>query len=250
MIRTVLGETIDIHGGGEDLVFPHHENEIAQSESLLGKPLAKYWLHNSFVQMNAEKMSKSLGNYTTIQDLLKTYSADTLRLLVLQIHYRNPIDLTPDSLKAAHAGMQRLARAAQFANSTNGTAPSQKIEETIRKAENDFVAAMDDDFGTAGAIAILFSLADAVFENKNAHEQAEIASALTKLARVLGFVLADTRQDLNKDTARGLVDLVIDLRKIAREKKDYATSDLIRAKLTELGISLMDTPAGTTWEKS
>jgi len=250
MIRKVLGDTIDIHGGGEDLVFPHHENEIAQSESLLGKPLAKYWLHNGFVQMNSEKMSKSLGNYTSIQDLLKTYSADTLRLLLLQIRYRNPIDLTSESLAAARTGMQRLVRAAAYAQSTNGGAPATTLNKTVLEAQKLFVEAMDNDFNTAEAIAALFKLADAIYQSKDAHEQNELASGLIKLAQVLGFTLQDTSNYLDNDTASGIMDLVLDLRKVAREKKDYATSDLIRAKLSDLGISVKDTASGATWEKS
>lgn len=266
MIRTVLGKTIDIHGGGEDLVFPHHENEIAQSESLHKQSLAKYWLHNSFVQVSAEKMSKSLGNYKTIKDLLQNYSADTLRLLVLQTHYRNPIDFTADSLAAAKTAMLRLVRAAAVIghNETNGDGRvepgaeahsekvdgiPQKIASVISEIEKAFSEAMDNDFNTAVAITSLFSLGDKVFQTKDKLEQKAYAVALIRLARILGFTLTDTRNEIEPETAKGVMDLVLELRKNARENKDYATSDLIRNQLAKLGINVMDSSSGPTWEK-
>lgn len=251
MIRTVLGETIDIHGGGEDLVFPHHENEIAQSESLFEKDLAKYWLHNSFVQVSAEKMSKSLGNFKTIKDLLENYSSDTLRLLVLQTHYRNPIDFTADSLAAAKSAVLRLVRAAALHSDLdqNGDVPA-KVREVVSEAEKQFSEAMDNDFNTAVAITVLFSLGDKVFQTKDATEQKAYAAALIKLAKVLGFTLADTRNEIEPQTAKGVMQLVLQLRKNARESKDYATADLIRKELAELGINVMDAPGGATWEKN
>ena len=135
MIRHVLGETIDIHGGGEDLVFPHHENEIAQSEALTGKPLARYWMHNGFIQVNAEKMSKSLGNFETIQDLLENFTADAIRVLMLQTHYRSPIDFSLDSLQAAKMGSQRLARALALETvGVNGNGASSDFVQGVEKS--------------------------------------------------------------------------------------------------------------------
>jgi cysteinyl-tRNA synthetase len=254
MIRHVLGETIDIHGGGEDLVFPHHENEIAQSESLLGKPLARFWMHNAFLQVNSEKMSKSLGNFSTIQDLLKSFSADCIRLLILQTHYRSPIDFTHDSLIAANKGVQRLVRAVTFAGgaSANGdrdTAGGAPFE-IVNKVQAEFAEAMDNDFNTAIAITTLFTLADRVFSSKDEKEKVACAMALRKYSDVLGLKLVDNRQELDAPTVGKVMDLVLDLRKSAREKKDYATSDLIRSKLTECGISVMDTAEGAAWERS
>jgi cysteinyl-tRNA synthetase len=252
MIRTVLGETIDIHGGGEDLVFPHHENEIAQSESLFNKSLAKYWMHNSFVQVSAEKMSKSLGNFKTINDLLQNYSADTLRLLVLQTHYRNPIDFTAESLAGAKTAVLRLVRAAALDVQTddNSSSVPTKVTEAIAEAQKQFTEAMDNDFNTAIAITTLFSLADKVFQTKDSAEQKAYASALVKHAKILGFTLSDTRTEVQPETARGVMALVLELRKNARESKDYATSDLIRTQLVQLGINVMDSPGGATWEKT
>ncbi|MBS1954550.1 MAG: cysteine--tRNA ligase [Cyanobacteria bacterium SZAS-4] len=251
MIRTVLGESIDIHGGGEDLVFPHHENEIAQSESLFKKNMAKYWMHNSFVQVSAEKMSKSLGNFKTIKSLLENYSADTLRLLILQTHYRNPIDFTADSLAAAKTAVLRLVRAAALDAELeqNGDVPA-KVRDAIAETEKQFSDAMDNDFNTAVAISALFSLGDKVFQTKDASEQKAYAAALVRLAKVLGFTLADTRKKIEPETAKGVMDLVLELRKNARENKDYATSDLIRKELAQLGINVMDAPGGATWEKA
>ncbi len=181
MVKHILGISIDIHVGGEDLVFPHHENEIAQSESWHGKPLAKYWMHNGFVQVNSKKMAKSLRNFSTIQDLLENFSGDTLRLFALQTHYRSPIDFTLESLAATKAGIMRLLRAASYAPSTNGSgdgknggenktaADSQSdISAETKKLEaeftSDFAEAMDNDFNTAVAVSRLCSRSDSVIK--------------------------------------------------------------------------------------
>jgi cysteinyl-tRNA synthetase len=259
MIRNVLGETIDIHGGGEDLVFPHHDNEIAQSESLHGKPLARYWLHNSFVQIDAEKMSKSLGNFKTIQDLLQTHSPDTLRLLLLQTHYRSPIEFTSDSLHAAKQGLQRLIRAVRSVSEEEAAviqmspqaADSSLTKEVMREYQSEFVAAMDTDFNTAAAMAVLFSLADKIFQESDAARRLSYIYALDSLSRVLGLTLEDTSHQVDSDTASGVVELLLEIRNSSRAKKDFATSDLIRDRLTGLGIKVMDTAGGGAgWEKA
>lgn len=251
MIQNVLGETIDIHGGGEDLVFPHHENEIAQSESLHGKPLARYWLHNSFVQVSAEKMSKSLGNFSTIQELLKNFSADTIRLFILQTHYRNPIDFTPEGVVAAKQAVSRLVRAASFApgdDGNNGGQASPIDDDTTGKFVDEFTAAMDNDFNTPQAIASLFALADKIFTAPE-KDRAGYAAVLRSHAGVLGLKLDDNRKVIDSSTSEKVMDLVLDLRKSAREKKDYQTSDLIRERLQKLGINVMDVAGGADWEK-
>jgi cysteinyl-tRNA synthetase len=269
MIKYILGETIDIHGGGEDLVFPHHENEIAQSEALHGKPLARYWLHNGFVQVSSEKMSKSLGNFQTIQDLLKVHSADTIRLLLLQTHYRNPIDFTPDSLVAAKNAVARLARAVNSpvpaaGNGSNNGDSKQQVRQSdtpttdhnvdtdvnIKQLSHEFQAAMDNDFNTAIALSALFDFADKMQTTEEANK-ALYAVELRKYADVLGLTLADRRRHIDSGTAAQVVDLVLDLRQEARVKKDFATSDLIRKQLTNLNISVMDAPGGKAqWERS
>ena len=286
MIKHVLGKTIDIHTGGEDLVFPHHENEIAQSEALHQAPLARYWLHNSFVQVSSEKMSKSLGNFSTIDDLLRLYSADTIRLFVLQTHYRNPIDFTLESLNATKAAMSRLLRAVYADRDANGTqsaadgtassvAPGRNTmgtaaispavnrlklkeiegldplnDDVTREFRASFVEAMNNDFNTAQAVSHLFSLADHIFQEKDREKSAAYATVLSQHAALLGFTLEDTRQQIDSPTSSQVLDLVLELRKSARAKKDYETSDLIRKHLQELGINVMDTSGGASWERA
>lgn len=259
MIKNVLGETIDIHGGGEDLVFPHHDNEIAQSESLHERPLARYWLHNSFVQIDAEKMSKSLGNFKTIQDLLQTHSPDTLRLLLLQTHYRSPIEFTGDSLTAAKHGLQRLIRAVRSVSEeeaaqlqlTGAPADSDLTKDVMQQFQGEFSQAMDSDFNTATAVAVLFNIADKVFQATDASRRLSYIYALDSLARVLGLTLEDTSRQVDMDTTSGVIELLLEIRNSARAKKDFATSDLIRDRLTGLGIKVMDTAGGgANWEKA
>jgi len=260
MIKHVLGESIDIHVGGEDLIFPHHENEIAQSAALHGKPLAKYWMHNGFVQVSAEKMSKSLGNFSTIKELLTAYSPDTIRLLVLQTHYRNPIDFTPDSLQAAKNAISRLSRAALFAtnaaNTTNTTNAADSSNGSgaddvadIKQFRSEFEAAMNNDFNTAVAIATLFAFAEKVQLASEA-DKPLYATELKKHAEILGLKLEDNRKILDINTAARVVDMMLELRQIARTKKDFSTSDLIRKQLAELNINVMDVAGGNAnWEK-
>jgi cysteinyl-tRNA synthetase len=259
MVKHILGQTIDIHVGGEDLVFPHHENEIAQSEALHGKPLAQYWLHNGFVQINAEKMSKSLGNFSTIKDLLTSYSSDTIRLYVLQTHYRNPIDFTLDSLAATKTGLQRILRAAALAtpeashDSDNGSSGAEISSEAraLEKTFTDgFAEAMNNDFNTAIAISQLFELADAINKSKDKGAQRHLASVLIKYAKVFGLTLQDTRKEVDSPLGSKLIELLLTLRQEAKAKKDFASSDLIRKSLTDLGINVMDTAAGASWERS
>lgn len=268
MVKRILGETIDIHAGGEDLVFPHHENEIAQSEALHSKPLAKYWMHNSFVMVDAEKMAKSLGNFKTIEDLLAVFSADTIRLFILQTHYRNPIDFSVDGLNAVKSGLQKLLRAAAEAglgqgehSPQNGSlndhadagaeqlAPSKTACATAEKFQTEFTEAMNNDFNTAVAISHLFQIAEQINLSKSQTDRSYLAGTMMKYAEVLGLTLTDTRKELDSSSAGQLVDLILQLRNEARTRKDYASSDLIRKSLTEIGINVMDTAAGANWEK-
>lgn len=252
MIKHVAGETIDIHGGGEDLVFPHHENECAQSEALHGKPLAKYWLHNNFVQVEAEKMSKSLGNFRTIQDVLAQYSADAVRMFLLQTHYRSPIEFTGANMDAAKAATLRVIRAAKKADELNGgdAKAVMQSDADLKPYYDDFVEAMNNDFNTPIAVSVLFALADKVFQSDD-DAASKYARALRFLASVLGFTLEDTSREIDSKTAQGVLDLVLELREKARANKDYATSDLVRNSLQELGIKVMDVKGGNaTWEKA
>ncbi len=259
MIKHVLGMTIDIHSGGEDLIFPHHDNEIAQSESLHGQPLAKYWMHNSFVVVDSEKMSKSLCNFKTIDELLQSYSADTIRLFILQTHYRSPIEFSAESLNATRTGLQRLVRAAnalseQEAGVLDGkttAGDSEFTRQVMQQAEGEFAQAMDNDFNTASAVAVLFNLADKVFQESDASRRLSYIYALQKFADVLGLTLADTSKDIDSSTASGVVDILLSIRNQARSKKDFGTSDLIRDELAKLGIKVMDTAGGAaSWERA
>lgn len=259
MIKHVLGETIDIHAGGEDLLFPHHENEIAQSESLHGKPLARYWLHNGFIQVNQEKMSKSLGNFSTIADVLTHYSPDTIRLWFLQTHYRSPIEFSPESLTATGAGLMRLVRAAGALSAEDtaelrsraSAACGEETERIMRDYEAEFVEAMDNDFNTAAAAALLFKIADRVFQEADPSARMPHIYALERFASVLGLTLEDTSRRITGEVGEAVLDLVLRLRENARARKDYATSDLIRDDLSRLGIKVMDTAGGgTTWERA
>jgi cysteinyl-tRNA synthetase len=259
MIADVLGDTIDIHGGGEDLVFPHNENEIAQSEALHKKPLARYWMHNGMVNIDAEKMSKSLGNFKTIQDLLQTYSPDTIRLFILQTHYRSPLEFTAESLQAVKNGLQRLIRAANGVSQDDAeklasqmqVAESAFTKEELRKVGAAFAEAMDNDFNTAEAVAVLYGLADQINTTAEIEKRLSHIYALQLYAGVLGLTLEDTSQNLDSATSQEIMSLVLQIRQEARAKKDYATSDLIRNKLGALGINVMDTAGnGAAWERS
>lgn len=263
MIKHVLGETIDIHGGGEDLVFPHHDNEIAQAETMHDKPFARYWLHNSFVQVEAEKMSKSLGNFRTIDDVLRQYSPDTVRMFVLQTHYRTPIEFTTDSMNAARTAVSRLIKAAgPVITDTNGAlaASNEALpplstllasgDADIKQWHADFVEAMDNDFNTPIAVSVLFAIADKATHCPDASVQANYRALLRHLSYVLGLTLSDTTRQVDSMTGGSVLDLVMELRAKARANKDYASSDLIRDHLQKLGIKVMDGKDGATWERS
>jgi cysteinyl-tRNA synthetase len=260
MIKNVLGETIDLHGGGEDLLFPHHENEIAQSTGLHGKPLASFFVHNSFVQVDSEKMAKSLGNFKTIREILQDYSADDIRMFLLQTHYRNPIDFSAEGLNAAKVATQRLVRVASEAYpehlNHNAKADQSSLKKpdwkdpVIDKLHDEFVEAMDNDFNTAVAVALLFTFAESISKEKDEARKTNLGKALRFYGAVLGLTLSDNRKELSNEVASKLVDLVLQIRAQSKDKKDYATSDLIRSELTKYGINVMDTPSGSTWEAS
>ncbi len=251
MNKHVLGETIDLHGGGIDLIFPHHENELAQSEALHGKPLARYWLHNNFVNIDKEKMAKSLGNFRTIQDVLADYSADAVRMFVLQTHYRSPIDFTADNMNAASSSMSRLMRAVR----SHPDLPAEELQAAIKgkpelqSAMNDFMTAMNDDFHTPQAVSVLFALADKTFSAPDAKTSQQFAALLRHLARTLGFTLEDTSRKVDSKTAESLLDFILTLRQSARGRKDFQTSDEIRDGLQNLGFKIMDSKEGSSWER-
>lgn len=239
MSINAFGPTFDIHGGGGDLKFPHHENEIAQSEAATGKPFANYWMHAGLVQINNEKMSKSLGNFAIIRDVLKKHSAEVLRFFMLSTHYRSPVNYSDSTLSAAKAGLERLYTALR-----NVSIGEQISEEHVTR----FNTVMDDDFNTPEAIAILFELAHEI--NRADGNKAVYAATLKKLGGVLGILQQDPEQFLQGNIAGIDVDKIeylIAEREKARTEKNWALADAARKELTAMGISLEDTAQGTRW---
>jgi cysteinyl-tRNA synthetase len=279
MSRRYLGVTFDIHGGGEDLIFPHHENEIAQSQAATGKPLANYWMHNGFVKINSEKMSKSLGNIFPVGEILKKYHPEVLRLFMLQSHYRSPVDYSDDSLAEARAGLLRGYRTLQLMKDHQGklTSNSNPVSKKNSELEENYVTkfkvladkfdeAMDDDFNTAQALGHVFDMVrltnNFVADKKMipAYDKAKILVQAMKIfdhfGAVLGvfhsdadnFFTADKETELRK---RGLnideIENLVKQRQSARQDKDWARADAIRKELAGLHIVLKDTATGTTW---
>ena len=268
MSSALLGETFDIHGGGRDLIFPHHENEIAQSEGVSGKPFVKYWLHNGFVNINQEKMSKSLGNFFTIRDILKSYNPEVVRFFILTAHYRSPVDFSDQNLKEAQAGLSRFYEALQLAaEAVEGVPESDVAAQEGAELEAQFRAAMDDDFNTAQAIGHLFegvrTINRLVAEKKFRKKADKVASVralrdkIAELGDVLGLFVSDPAGWLKQQNLKGLqalglteadLDAAIQERLEARGNKDFARADQIRDELVQKGIELLDSPAGTTWK--
>ena len=236
-----LGESFDIHGGGADLQFPHHENEIAQSEGATGKPLACFWVHNGFVRVDNEKMSKSLGNFFTIREVLAKYEPETVRFFLLRTHYRTALNYSDVHLDDAHSGLKRLYTALDLAPSHD----AQAIDWSNSYAQR-FQAAMDEDFGTPEAIAVLFDLASEINRSKSA----EMAGLLKSLGQCLGLLQQEPKHFLQAGAAvsQDRIGALIAERAAAKAAKDFARADGIRKQLLEEGIVLKDSPAGTTWE--
>jgi len=278
MANKYLGMGFDIHGGGFDLIFPHHENEIAQAEACAGcGPFARYWMHNGFITVNEEKMSKSLGNFFTVREILAKYDPEVVRFYILSTHYRSPLDFDDTKLEMNKKSLARLHNAldnveALLHSVSYGRSDVSMEREIVQlhkgleKAERDFREAMDDDFNTALAVAGLFDLA----RETNAFGKAmaehagkplpesvreileQVRDKFLKLSEVLG--LFERREAVNKDESAQLLEklmaLIIEVRQEARSKKDWATADAIRNKLSEIGIILEDTPQGVRWKKS
>ncbi|MGK7941884.1 MAG: cysteine--tRNA ligase [Crocosphaera sp.] len=264
MVREMLGETIDIHAGGSDLIFPHHENEIAQSEAATGETLATSWLHNGMVKVGGEKMSKSLGNFTTIRDLLENIDPMAVRLFILQAHYRKPVDFTDEALEAATNGWHTLSEGLLFGFQHGSQLGFKRdLPELLPEFVQRFQDAVDDDFNFAGGLAVLFEIAKELRKEGNllVHQGKTDTSSevlqqqwytLRALAHVLGLE-ADTTQ-LNTETSNGLddseIEALIEQRKEARQNKNFAESDRIRDELKEQGVILVDQAGGvTTWHR-
>jgi cysteinyl-tRNA synthetase len=247
MSCATLGETFDIHGGGADLQFPHHENEIAQSEGATGKPLARFWVHNGFVRVDNEKMSKSLGNFFTIREVLAKYDPETVRFFILRAHYRSALNYSDVHLDDARGALKRLYTALSLVQA----APVIAIDWNQPHAQR-FRAAMDEDFGTPEAVAVLFELAGEVNRSKDP----AVAGLLKALGATLGLLQADPAAYLKggAGASSGLDEATIAAqiaaRVAAKQSKDFAEADRIRKALLEEGIVLKDSPAGTTWERA
>ena len=252
MILNHLGEQIDIHGGGNDLVFPHHENEIAQTESLTGKPFVRYWIHNGMLQLSGEKMSKSLGNLVTVEEFLTGHRGDVLRMLVLNSSYRSPLTYTDEVVEQAGRALERLKGALRPASpAAEPPAEAQKaLEGGGAAAKAGFLQAMDDDFNTPGALASLFELVRAINQARDAGASAQALggaqAVLSELAGVLGLRLEEG--DGRQQEAGRFIDLLVELREELRVAKQWALADRVRERLQELGVTLEDGKAGTTWK--
>jgi len=244
MALKYLGDSIDIHGGGQDLIFPHHENEIAQSESFTSVvPFTRYWLHNGLMQQDKQKMSKSIGNLVSVKDLLNHFSPDAIRLFILSSHYRNPLTYSEQALEANERGAERLRWALTHrANAGKGAAMLD-----AKPFEQKFVEAMDDDFNTAQAIAGLFELAKEI--NRGVEQGADITQAqdtLLNLAGILGLTLKEKTQPTTE--AETCISFLVSTRDDLRQNQQWQLADKIRNGLADLGITLEDTPQGTRWK--
>jgi cysteinyl-tRNA synthetase len=247
-----LGEQIDIHGGGNDLIFPHHENEIAQTESLTGRPFARYWVHNGMLQLSGEKMSKSLGNLVPIEDFLAEHSAEALRMMVLNSGYRGPLTFNDEVVGQAERALERLRSGLRPAFPQTGPTPAevvQVLQAQMEATRQGFLEAMDDDFNTAGALGYLFELVRAINQGRDAGaNQAELGAAqdlLRQLSEVFGLRL-DAPQAGGVEAAP-FIDLLVTVRGELRQARQFALADSIRDRLAELGVRLEDTREGTTW---
>ena len=237
----MLGQSFDIHGGGADLQFPHHENEIAQSEGAHGQAMASVWMHNGFINVDNEKMSKSLGNFFTIRDVLKEFDAETVRFFVVRSHYRSPLNYSDVHLNDARSALKRLYTALA------AVTPEHVALDWSNPYAARFQAAMNEDFGTPEAVAVLFDLASEV----NRSQSAQLAGWLKTLGGVLGLLQADPTHYLQAGVSLGEAEIQAQIaqRAAAKAAKDFAQADGIRKALAEQGIVLKDSPTGTTWER-
>ena len=255
MAKKLLGDTIDIHAGGMDLKFPHHENEIAQSEAVTGKPFAHYWIHSAFVNVDNKKMSKSLNNFFTAREILEEYDADVVRFLMLSGHYRIQINFTKELLDSAKASIERLYNCInnlenlkEEVNKKTMDNEEQDYLKSLDKYRERFIEKMDDDFNTADAISVLFDLTKDINNNININSSVELCEKAEALIRELGNPLGILQNHIKKDLEAEIQEL-IDKRQQARKDKDFALSDKIRDDLKNRNIVLEDTPQGVRWKK-
>ena len=269
MSNKYLGDTFDFHGGGSDLIFPHHENEIAQSEAFTGKkPMVKYWLHNGFITINSEKMSKSLNNFFLVKDVLAHYSADALRFFLISNHYRSPLDFSDERLEEMTRSLDRLGTAIENVLELLDMPAGAKSEEAkqlldiAKKDEEAFEEAMCDDFNTALASAAMFDLAKNVNIYKNAvvtngvpvdssamSEVKRIFKTMTDILGILEERWSGQKADASSKDYDELMQAILEIRQECRKQKQYALADAIRDKLSALGITIEDSPQGARWKK-
>lgn len=258
MSKKYLGDTIDIHAGGEDLIFPHHENEIAQSEAASGKEFSRYWMHNGFLNIDNQKMSKSLGNFFTVREIAQKYDLQVLRFFMLSAHYRSPLNFSAELMDAAASGLERILTAAeqlkrlQRADTAATEAMSAKeaeLYEGTRQFQQKFEAAMEDDCNTADAVSAIFELVKYINTNVSSECSAsylqQLYDRLEELCRVLGIVIEQKEEVLDAD-----IEKLIQERQQARKNKDFARADQIREELAAKGITLKDTREGVTWKRA
>ncbi len=256
MSKKYLADTIDIHAGGEDLIFPHHENEIAQSEAANGVPFAKYWMHNAFLNIDNKKMSKSLGNFFTVRDISKEYDLQVLRFFMLSAHYRNPINFSHDLMESAKNGLDRIITAVSNLTELENTAKDgeltskeKEVLDTTNEVFNKFEASMDDDFNTADAIAAVFELVKLANTNSSTDSTKAFISQMKKkiitLTDVLGLKVEKENEMLDEE-----IDSLIAQRQQARKDRDFKRADEIRDMLLEKGIVLEDTREGVRWKRA
>lgn len=251
MSKKYIGDVIDIHAGGEDLVFPHHENEIAQSEAANGTEFARYWMHNGFLKINNEKMSKSLGNFFTVREIAEKYPLQGIRFFMLSAHYRSPLNFSADLVEASKNGLERILTAVDRLKSISGTegevdkAVADEMDAFVKKYE----AAMDDDLNTADAISVIFELVK--YANVNVTEESTkatvelVLNTVTKLCDILGIITEKKKEILDSD-----IEALIEERQAARKAKNFARADEIRDQLSDMGIILEDTREGVKWKRA
>lgn len=265
MSMNELGETFDIHGGGQDLIFPHHENEIAQSEAYTGKPFSKYWMHNAMIKVNGEKMAKSKGNFFLLRDILKEYEGKVLRFFMLSSHYRKPIDFSREEMEMTKNSIERIENSLRLIDEIIEKESSQsnidskiidRLNDEFEKSKTKFVAGMDDDFNTAIAISAIFELVKEVNTFISKVDSPNKSSVLllkdihqyiiSMMDNILGIKL-NTEKKLGSELAENLVEILIDIRKEAKKNKNWETADIVRDRLKEIGIELKDTKDKTIW---
>jgi len=243
-----LGESIDIHGGGNDLIFPHHENEIAQSESFTGKPFARYWMHNGMLQLSGEKMSKSIGNLVTIEEFLEDHEGDVMRMLVLNGNYRSPLAFTDESISAAENGLKRLKTGFRPATASAQGAETEALYAKTAETRDAFIQTMNDDINTAGALGHIFELVRLINASRDAGATDEqLRPAQNTLRELTGVLGLELKEKIGSGDADKFIDLLLEVRTEARAQKLWALSDLIRDKLAELGVTIEDSKDGSSW---